>query len=400
MLIGEARAVSELWDEARSRSSAARAKTVRASRCSSFASPRRREVPAFAPARLDDLELLLPACAAAHEQELGIDPIRRDPDGFRWRTRSQIEEGRSWLWVEDGVILFKAEASAWTPEAVQLQQVWVDPVARRQRNGARGLADLCRLLLERVPTVCLFVRAENAPAIRLYETIGMRARARLPLRPPLTHGVVAPRHAMRFAGSNRDRHRIVRRSGRGSRPPRASTRPGLLATRLADQEIALGVSRRSSPARRRRSSSSSAVVPSRRLVVGDLNEIGFGSFADGPLDEYRAWAASHSPAEPAPGGGESRAAAAARFARGLRRMLERPESVVLHVGHALAVRYVIDAARGLVPAPLMEPVEHADTVLLTAGEVRSAAALLEDWSRSPRFRAPNAMSGHVGRSPR
>ena len=29
------------------------------------------------------------------------------------------------------------------------------------------------LLLERVPTVCLFVRAENAPAIRLYETIGM-----------------------------------------------------------------------------------------------------------------------------------------------------------------------------------------------------------------------------------
>jgi predicted GNAT family acetyltransferase len=36
------------------------------------------------------------------------------------------------------------------------------------------LRDLCRLLLERVPVVCLFVRADNAPAIRLYETIGMR----------------------------------------------------------------------------------------------------------------------------------------------------------------------------------------------------------------------------------
>ena len=35
------------------------------------------------------------------------------------------------------------------------------------------LADLCRLLLERVPAVCLFVRAENDPAIRLYEAIGM-----------------------------------------------------------------------------------------------------------------------------------------------------------------------------------------------------------------------------------
>ena len=84
-----------------------------------------------------------------------------------------IEDERSWLWAEDGVILFKAEASAWTPEAVQLQQVWVDPDVRRRGYGARGLADLCGRLLEQVPTVCLFVRAENDPAIRLYEAIGM-----------------------------------------------------------------------------------------------------------------------------------------------------------------------------------------------------------------------------------
>ena len=105
--------------------------------------------------------------------ELGIDPLGRDADGFRWRTRAQIEEGRSWLWAEDGVILFKAEASAWTPAAVQLQQVWVDPVARGQGHGDRGLRDLIRLLLERVPRVCLFVRADNPAAIRLYEKVGM-----------------------------------------------------------------------------------------------------------------------------------------------------------------------------------------------------------------------------------
>ena len=56
---------------------------------------------------------------------------------------------------------------------MQLQQVWVDPEARRQGFGARGLADLCGLLLERVPSVCLFVRADNAAAIGLYEAIGM-----------------------------------------------------------------------------------------------------------------------------------------------------------------------------------------------------------------------------------
>jgi GNAT superfamily N-acetyltransferase len=126
------------------------------------------------PATPDDLELLVPACAAAHAEEIGVDPLARDPDGFRWRTRSQIEEGRSWIWRDGDTILFKAEASAWTPAAVQLQQVWVDPAARRRGHGRAGMQDLTRLLLERTPTVCLFVRPENAAAIRLYDSVGMR----------------------------------------------------------------------------------------------------------------------------------------------------------------------------------------------------------------------------------
>ena len=68
--------------------------------------------------------------------ELGIDPLARDAEGFRWRTRAQVEDGRSWLWLEDDVILFKAEASAWTNAAVQVAQVWVDPVARGKGYGA------------------------------------------------------------------------------------------------------------------------------------------------------------------------------------------------------------------------------------------------------------------------
>ncbi len=126
------------------------------------------------PATLDDLEVLVPACAAAHSEEIGIDPLARDANGFRWRTRSQIEEGRSWIWRERDAILFKAEASAWTPAAVQLQQVWVDPDLRRRGHGTAGMRDLVRVLLEGTPTVCLFARPENTAAIRLYDKIGMR----------------------------------------------------------------------------------------------------------------------------------------------------------------------------------------------------------------------------------
>ena len=124
-------------------------------------------------ARRADFDLLLPACAAGHEGELGLDPMAADPEGFRRRTLQQIEDGRSWVWVEGSTILFKAEASAWTPHAVQLQQVWVDPEARGRGYAQRGLRDLVRLLLQRVPRVCLFVRADNPAAIRLYEAIGM-----------------------------------------------------------------------------------------------------------------------------------------------------------------------------------------------------------------------------------
>ncbi len=172
MLIGEEGAVSELWAAVSSRLPQPREDRPGQPVYTISAPPEPGESGLRA-AAIGDLDLLVPACAQAHETELGIDPLRRDADGFRWRTRAQIEEGRSWIWEQDGVIRFKAEASAWTPEAVQLQQVWTDPAVRGIGNGERGLRDLVRLLLERVPRVCLFVRAENDAAIGLYEKIGM-----------------------------------------------------------------------------------------------------------------------------------------------------------------------------------------------------------------------------------
>jgi GNAT superfamily N-acetyltransferase len=173
MVIGEERAVGELWDAVASRMPPPREDRPGQPVYVIDESPASGEA-ALREATTADLDVLVPACAQAHFEEIGIDPLRRDPEGFRWRTQAQIGEGRSWVWLDGDTILFKAEASAWTPQAVQLQQVWVDPAVRGRGYGARGMRDLCRRLLERAPTVCLFVRADNEAGIATYESIGMR----------------------------------------------------------------------------------------------------------------------------------------------------------------------------------------------------------------------------------
>jgi uncharacterized protein len=173
MIIGEAKAVGELWEAARDVLPRAREDRPHQP-VYAITEPPTPGGTGLRAATHDDLERLLPACAAAHELELHADPLSHDAAGFRGRTEAQIDEGRSWIWLEDDVILFKAEASAWTPWAVQIQQVWVDPEARGRGYGARGMRDLVRMLMRSTPIVTLFVRRENRAAIATYDSIGMR----------------------------------------------------------------------------------------------------------------------------------------------------------------------------------------------------------------------------------
>lgn len=201
------------------------------------------------------------------------------------------------------------------------------------------------------------------------------------------------RHGL--AGSNRDGTASCAAPGEGLTPDGVEQARGL-GQLLRGEDVALGVATELA----RTQETLALALAGRdvqRLIVPELNEIGFGAFDAGPLAEYRAWAASHSPSEAAPGGGESRADAAARFARGLRLVLERPEGVVLVACHALFLRYVLDAARGLVPAPVMAPIEHAVPHRLAASEVVAAVQLLERWSLEPQFRDPS-IEGREGYS--
>jgi probable phosphoglycerate mutase len=127
-----------------------------------------------------------------------------------------------------------------------------------------------------------------------------------------------------------------------------------------------------------------------RIVLAELNEIRFGDFDGGLLADYRVWAWTEPPDVRPPGDGESRAEVAARVAAGVDTLLARPEDVILAVGHALPVRYVLDAAGGRVPAARIEPVAHAVLYRVDAAGVERAAETLHAWSQAPAFRDPAA----------
>ena len=121
------------------------------------------------------------------------------------------------------------------------------------------------------------------------------------------------------------------------------------------------------------------------LVLPELNDIRFGRYEGGLLSEYREWARAAGPSDDCPGGGESRASAAARFAKGYRAILARPERLALVVCHGLPVRYAANAASGRDPSSTIDPVEYAEAYRLGAGELEAAADRLERWAAAPFF---------------
>ena len=123
----------------------------------------------------------------------------------------------------------------------------------------------------------------------------------------------------------------------------------------------------------------------RTLVLPDLDEIGFGSWEGAPAEGYLEWAWSNGPQEPVPGGGETRADAVRRLARGFRAILARPEATILVVGHGLALRYLLNAADGRDPLPRLDEVPLAEPISVGAADFESALERLERWCLRPEF---------------
>ena len=121
-----------------------------------------------------DLDQLVPACAAMHKEEVGIDPLERDPIGYRERIRELVERERSIVLVVNGTIVSKCEFSAVTNDVVQLMGVWTHPNFRRRGHSHETLREVCGHVFRKGKGVTLFVNDFNLPAMALYEGLGFQ----------------------------------------------------------------------------------------------------------------------------------------------------------------------------------------------------------------------------------
>jgi uncharacterized protein len=133
------------------------------------------EVQGLRPATINDLELILPVQAAMAEEESGVNPLVKDPEGFRRRCARRIEQGRTWMLVEDGRLIFKTDVLAETPEVIYLEGIYVSREERAKGHGLRCLSQLSQTLLRRTSALCLLVNEENVAAHAFYRKAGFKS---------------------------------------------------------------------------------------------------------------------------------------------------------------------------------------------------------------------------------
>jgi hypothetical protein len=126
-------------------------------------------------ARLEEVDIVMPAAAAMFTDEIGYPPYRGSSRGYRALIAGLIADRHTVVWVEDDEVLFKADVGSAAVDAAQIQGVWLAPRLRGHRLSGPLMAAATDLILEHVaPLATLYVNDFNAPARATYRAIGYR----------------------------------------------------------------------------------------------------------------------------------------------------------------------------------------------------------------------------------
>jgi predicted GNAT family acetyltransferase len=124
-------------------------------------------------ARLEEVDIVMPAAAAMFTDEIGYPPFRGSSRGYRALIAGLIADRHTVVWVERDEVLFKADVGSAAVHAAQIQGVWLAPRLRGQGRSKPLMAAATDLILEHVaPLATLYVNDFNAPARATYRAIG------------------------------------------------------------------------------------------------------------------------------------------------------------------------------------------------------------------------------------
>ena len=137
----------------------------------------REHVEGLRPATTQELDLVMPVQAELAFAESGVNPMEIDPNGFRERCLRRIEQGRTWVVVENGGLVFKADVISKTSEVIYLEGIWLREDHRHQNAGTRLMSELMRRLLKETNSICLLVNERNERAQGFYRKCGFHFRA-------------------------------------------------------------------------------------------------------------------------------------------------------------------------------------------------------------------------------
>jgi len=175
-LVGPSGAVAQLWGLLRPHWGPAR--DVRAAQplMAIDGPPEIAEDPRVRRVRSDETDILLPASIAMFTEEVGVSPLAGDGGAaYRARVNELVRAGRAFARIEDGRVIFKAEVGAATPQACQIQGVWVRPEFRGRGLAAPGMASVVTAARRSIaPVVSLYVNDFNTPARSAYLRAGFR----------------------------------------------------------------------------------------------------------------------------------------------------------------------------------------------------------------------------------
>ena len=130
------------------------------------------KVAGLRPATREDLEKVVQAQAAMALEISGVDPLKKDPAGFRERYLRRIKKKRVWVVIENDRLIFKTDVIADTPQASYIEGVYVRPDERGKGIGRRCVAALGSILLESTSAIYLFVENENTRTQSFYLNLG------------------------------------------------------------------------------------------------------------------------------------------------------------------------------------------------------------------------------------